>query len=252
MTSLLDVCVESSDGLVLRREVRIGETHDGETAFYGNDITVVDENGKDILYVHNRYGSEVSINKNTGEITILGKYATVTNGSKSLYVYDGETCIDPNHHSYPMSVVVSNGKTKDNTKTKANLNVTEDENIISLDGAVTVFKRGKANLSVIDGNACIDMANSSTSLEGKSIILKYGDYAEVFTTDAKVYIGNIKRTISFSGGNTDLKLGKKKLFVPNVKEADIDCINSAVYYNGKEICCMSQLKELWELSGVTE
>lgn len=247
MTSLLDVCVESSDGLALRREVRIGETHDGETAFYGNDgETCIDPTTGEVIVFGSSY---LAVGDKLGTVSAFNAdfHANPGNG----YSFKGDR-IDPNHHSYPMSVVVSNGKTKDNTKTKANLNVTEDENIISLDGAVTVFKRGKANLSVIDGNACIDMANSSTSLEGKSIILKYGDYAEVFTADAKVYIGNIKRTISFSGGNTDLKLGKKKLFVPNVKEADIDCINSAVYYNGKEICCMSQLKELWELSGVTE
>lgn len=177
MTSLLDVCVESSDGLALRREVRIGETHDGETAFYGNDgETCIDPTTGEVIVFGSSY---LAVGDKLGTVSAFNAdfHANPGNG----YSFKGDR-IDPNHHSYPMSVVVSNGKTKDNTKTKANLNVTEDENIISLDGAVTVFKRGKANLSVIDRNTCI----------------------------------------------------------------------SAVYYNGKEICRMSQLKELWELSGIIE
>ena len=305
MTSSLCVYAVPAHGPVVYREVSIGgpsttyEPND-ENTFYGEYITVANNEGKNILSVR---GGEVSTYKNSGEIVALGEYVSVDNDPNTLSGYNVELCFNPitgdmivlgdgsltsdseqktislinakdkrgttvsvisgsfhtipgksisligdnigmNHHDYPMNITVLGEKSEDGTKAK--LNIDENRNVTSLDGGSIVFEHGKTILSVIDGDACIDMPNDYTSLNGESIVLRYGE-DEISVSDCKMHIDHTKGKISMNGGDANFRLGKENRFVPKVKEADIDCATGTVYCNGEVICRTLLLKEIWEL-----
>lgn len=301
MNSLIYASAVTDYGSIAYREVSIGgpgvtnNPDDDVATFCGKHVVVVDDKGKGILSA--REDAEVSIHKSKGEAVVFGAYTSVDNGSKTLYVHNGETCaslitgemvvpvsvlltaddkqgtisvlngdfhtvpgegtslngnrIELNHHDYPMGIVVSGGKAKGDAETKgdakAKLDIDENEDTVSLSGAVIVFEHGKASISVTDGDGRVDMPNGYTSLSGSFAVLKCGDQAEIFLANAWVGINHAGSKLSLSGSDANFKIGKKDYFVPKVKNAHIDCSTGSIYCNGKEIYRTPLMKELGRL-----
>lgn len=301
MNSLIYASAVTDYGSIAYREVSIGgpgatnNPDDDVAKFCGKHVVVVDDKGKGILSA--REDAEVSIHKSKGEAVVFGAYTSVDNGSKTLYVHNGETCaslitgemvvpvsvlltaddkqgtisvlngdfhtvpgegtslngnrIELNHHDYPMGIVVSGGKAKGDAETKgdakAKLDIDENEDTVSLSGAVIVFEHGKASISVTDGDGRVDMPNGYTSLSGSFAVLKCGDQAEIFLANAWVGINHAGSKVDLRGDSANFKIGKKDRFVPAVKDAHIDCSTGSIYCNGKEIYRTPLMKELGRL-----
>lgn len=97
MNSLIYASAVTDYGLIAYREVSIGgpgatnNPDDDVAKFCGKHVVVVDDKGKGILSA--REDAEVSIHKSKGEAVVFGAYTSVDNGSKTLYVHNGETCV---------------------------------------------------------------------------------------------------------------------------------------------------------------
>lgn len=310
MNSLFYVSAVSAHKPGIYREVSIGrpsvsdEPNSDAITFYGSLIKMVDDEGRDILSVHDDAEGEVSVYKGNGEVTAFGAYTSLNNGFKTLSVYNGELCtslitgevfvlgggslttdgeqktislinakdergttvsvisgsfhtipgkrtslngynIGLNRSGYPMNITVLGEKSEDGTK--AELNIDENEDTTSFSGGSIVFEHGKASISVTDGDGRVDMPNGYTSLSGSSAVLKYGDQAEIFLSNAWVGIDHTGSKLSLSGSDANFKIGKKDYFVPKVKNAHIDCSTGSIYCNGKEICRTLLMKELGRL-----
>lgn len=226
----------------------------GEAVAFGAYTSV--DNGFNTLYVHN---GETCVSLITGEMIILGsilltadsKQGTVSllNGDLHTIPEEGTSLtgdrVEVNHHDYPMGITVSGGKAKG--KTKAKLDIDENEDTVSLSGGVIVFEHGKASISATDGDARIDMLNGYTSLSGGSVVLRYGDKSEIFLSNAWVVIGHSEGRIYMNGSDANFRINGEDLFVPKVKDAHIDCSTGSVYCNGEVICSVSLLKDLGRL-----
>lgn len=96
MNSLIYASAVTDYGSIAYREVSIGgpgatnNPDDDVAKFCGKHVVVVDDKGKGILSA--REDAEVSIYKSKGEAVVFGAYTSVDNGSKTLYVHNGETC----------------------------------------------------------------------------------------------------------------------------------------------------------------
>lgn len=295
MNSLIYASAVTDYGSIAYREVSIGgpgatnNPDDDVAKFCGKHVVVVNDKGKGILSA--REDAEVSIHKSKGEAVVFGAYTSVDNGSKTLYVHNGETCaslitgevvilgsvlltadskqgtvsilngdlhtvpeegtslngdrIELNHHDYPMGITVSSGKVKGDAEAK--LDIDENEDTISLSGGVLVFEHGKASISATDGKARIDMPNGYTSLSSDSVVLRYGERAEIFLSNAWVGINHVEGKVDLQGDNANFKIGEENRFFSRAKDAHIDCSTGSIYYNGKEICRTPLMKELGRL-----
>ena len=98
MNSLFYVSAVSAHRPGIYREVSIGEPsvsdepNSDAITFYGSLIKMVDDEGRDILSVHDDAEGEVSVYKGNGEVTAFGAYTSLNNGFKTLSVYNGELC----------------------------------------------------------------------------------------------------------------------------------------------------------------
>lgn len=96
MNSLIYASAVTDYGSIAYREVSIGgpgatnNPDDDVAKFCGKHVVVVNDKGKGILSA--REDAEVSIHKSKGEAVVFGAYTSVDNGSKTLYVHNGETC----------------------------------------------------------------------------------------------------------------------------------------------------------------
>lgn len=96
MNSLIYASAVTDYGSIAYREVSIGgpgatnNPDDDVAKFCGKHVVVVNDKGKGILSA--REDAEVSIYKSKGEAVVFGAYTSVDNGSKTLYVHNGETC----------------------------------------------------------------------------------------------------------------------------------------------------------------
>lgn len=295
MSSLIYASAVTDYGSIAYREVSIGgpgatnNPDDDVAKFCGKHVVVVNDKGKGILSA--REDAEVSIHKSKGEAVVFGAYTSVDNGSKTLYVHNGETCaslitgevvilgsvlltadskqgtvsilngdlhtvpeegtslngdrIELNHHDYPMGITVSSGKVKGDAEAK--LDIGENEDTISLSGGVLVFEHGKASISATDGKARIDMPNGYTSLSSDSVVLRYGERAEIFLSNAWVGINHVEGKVDLQGDNANFKIGEENRFFSRAKDAHIDCSTGSVYCNGEMLCCVSLLRDLGKL-----
>lgn len=294
MNSLLYVSTESGHGPgICCRTVSIGgpsitdEPNDVVT-FYGENIDVKYNNGKNVLSVHGK--GEVNVYKRNGEVVAFGEYTNVNNGPGTLSTYKGETCLNPDtgeavviggasltvngkwgtgyafnvdchtipgdrtsligdhikigHHSYSMDITVKGGKGRGD---KANLEVNENKDTVLLGGGIIDLKHGEVIVSAINGNAYIKVEDY-TSINGDSIVLRYGNYAEIFVSNAKMYVvNNANSEIYLYGNDANFRVGKENRFVQDLKEVRINCTSGTIYCNGEVVCSTPLLKEIGKL-----
>lgn len=226
----------------------------GEAVVFGAYTSV--DNGSKTLHVHN---GETCASLITGEVVILGsvlltadsKQGTVSilNGDLHTVPEEGTSLngdrIELNHHDYPMGITVSSGKVKGDAEAK--LDIDENEDTISLSGGVLVFEHGKASISATDGKARIDMPNGYTLLSSDSVVLRYGERAEIFLSNAWVGINHVEGKVDLQGDNANFKIGEENRFFSRAKDAHIDCSTGSVYCNGEMLCCVSLLRDLGKL-----
>ena len=250
--------------------VRGGEVsiykNSGEIVALGEYVSV--DNGPNTL---SSYNAELCLDPITGNVVVIGSGSLTADGEKTISLINAKdkrgttvSAISGSFHTipgkitslsgtnvgikrcdYPMNITVLGEKSEGGTK--AQLNIDEKDDTVSLDGGVIVFKHGKASISVTDGNARIDMPNDYTSLNGQSIVLRYGDQYELFVSDIGMCIDHAESKIHLSGSDANFRIGGATRFVPNVKDACINLANGKVYCNGEMVFRAPLLKELGSL-----
>ena len=208
----------------------------GETFVLGSSGSLTaDDEQKTISLINakDERGTTVSV--------ISGSFHTVPGKITSLSGCN----IGLNRSGYPMNIAVLGEKSEDGTK--AELNINEKEDTTSFSGGSIVFEHGKASISVIDGDGRVDMPNGYTSLSGSSAVLKYGDQAEIFLSNAWVGINHVEGKVDLQGDNANFKIGEENRFFSRAKDAHIDCSTGSVYCNGEMLCCVSLLRDLGKL-----
>jgi hypothetical protein len=169
---------------------------DDVAKFCGKHVVVVNDKGKGILSA--REDAEVSIHKSKGEAVVFGAYTSVDNGSKTLYVHNGETCASliTGEMVVPVSVLL-----------------TADD------------KQG--TISVLNGDFHT-VPGEGTSLNGNRIELNHHDYPMGIVVSggkakgdaetkgdakAKLDIDENEDTVSLSGGVIVFEHGKASISV---------------------------------------
>lgn len=205
----------------------------GETFVLGSSGSLTaDDEQKTISLINakDERGTTVSV--------ISGSFHTVPGKITSLSGCN----IGLNRSGYPMNIAVLGEKSEDGTK--AELNINEKEDTTSFSGGSIVFEHGKASISVIDGDARIDMPNGYTSLSGDSVVLRYGDKGEIFLSNARVVISHTECRIYMNGSGANFRINGEDLFVPKVKDAHMDCSTGKISCNGEVVCYEPLLKQL--------
>ena len=202
MNSLIYASAVTDYGSITCREVSIGgpgvtnNPDDDVAKFCGKHVVVVNDKGKGILSA--REDAEVSIHKSKGEAVVCGAYTSVDNGSKTLYVHNGETCASliTGEMVVPVSVLL-----------------TADD------------KQG--TISVLNGDFHT-VPGEGTSLNGDRIELNHHDYPMGITVSggkakgdaeakgdakAKLDIDENEDTVSLSGGVIVFEHGKASISV---------------------------------------
>ena len=202
MNSLIYASAVTDYGSIAYREVSIGgpgatnNPDDDVAKFCGKHVVVVDDKGKGILSA--REDAEVSIHKSKGEAVVFGAYTSVDNGSKTLYVHNGETCASliTGEMVVPVSVLL-----------------TADD------------KQG--TISVLNGDFHT-VPGEGTSLNGNRIELNHHDYPMGIVVSggkakgdaetkgdakAKLDIDENEDTVSLSGGVIVFEHGKASISV---------------------------------------
>lgn len=150
MNSLIYASAMTDYGSIAYREVSIGgpgvtnNPDDDVAKFCGKHVVVVNDKGKAILSARN--DAEVHIHKSKGEAVVFGAYTSVDNGSKTLYIHNGETCVD----------------------------LTTGETII-LGGVLLTADDKQGTISVLNGDFHT-VPGEGTSLNGNRIELNHHDY----------------------------------------------------------------------------
>lgn len=202
MNSLIYASAVTDYGSIAYREVSIGgpgatnNPDDDVAKFCGKHVVVVNDKGKGILSA--REDAEVSIHKSKGEAVVFGAYTSVDNGSKTLYVHNGETCASliTGEMVVPVSVLL-----------------TADD------------KQG--TISVLNGDFHT-VPGEGTSLNGNRIELNHHDYPMGIVVSggkakgdaetkgdakAKLDIDENEDTVSLSGGVIVFEHGKASISV---------------------------------------
>lgn len=202
MSSLIYASAVTDYGSIAYREVSIGgpgatnNPDDDVAKFCGKHVVVVNDKGKGILSA--REDAEVSIHKSKGEAVVFGAYTSVDNGSKTLYVHNGETCASliTGEMVVPVSVLL-----------------TADD------------KQG--TISVLNGDFHT-VPGEGTSLNGNRIELNHHDYPMGIVVSggkakgdaetkgdakAKLDIDENEDTVSLSGGVIVFEHGKASISV---------------------------------------
>lgn len=202
MNSLICASAVTDYGSIAYREVSIGgpgatnNPDDDVAKFCGKHVVVVNDKGKGILSA--REDAEVSIHKSKGEAVVFGAYTSVDNGSKTLYVHNGETCASliTGEMVVPVSVLL-----------------TADD------------KQG--TISVLNGDFHT-VPGEGTSLNGNRIELNHHDYPMGIVVSggkakgdaetkgdakAKLDIDENEDTVSLSGGVIVFEHGKASISV---------------------------------------
>ena len=91
------------------------------------------------------------------------------------------------------------------------------------------------------------MPNGYTSLSSDSVVLRYGERAEIFLSNAWVGINHVEGKVDLQGDNANFKIGEENRFFSRAKDAHIDCSTGSVYCNGEMLCCVSLLRDLGKL-----
>lgn len=202
MNSLIYASAVTDYGSIAYREVSIGgpgatnNPDDDVAKFCGKHVVVVNDKGKGILSA--REDAEMSIHKSKGEAVVFGAYTSVDNGSKTLYVHNGETCASliTGEMVVPVSVLL-----------------TADD------------KQG--TISVLNGDFHT-VPGEGTSLNGNRIELNHHDYPMGIVVSggkakgdaetkgdakAKLDIDENEDTVSLSGGVIVFEHGKASISV---------------------------------------
>ena len=203
----------------------------GETFILGSGSLTADGEQKTISLI-NAKDEQETISVVSGNLhTIPGK-GTSLNGDKiSIYRRD-----------YPMSINASGRKADDDAEAK--LDIDENKDTVSLSGGILVFEHGKASISATDGETLIDVPNDYTSLTSESVVLRYGDQAEIFASDIKMCVDHAECKIYMSGSDANFRIGEENRFVQDMKSACIDLATGKVYCNGEVLCYAPMLKQL--------
>jgi len=141
-----------------------------------------------------------------------------------------------------MSINASGRKADDDAEAK--LDIDENKDTVSLSGGILVFEHGKASISATDGETLIDVPNDYTSLTSESVVLRYGDQAEIFASDIKMCVDHAECKIYMSGSDANFRIGEENRFVQDMKSACIDLATGKVYCNGEVLCYAPMLKQL--------
>lgn len=229
MNSLFYVSAVSAHKPGIYREVSIGrpsvsdEPNSDAITFYGSLIKMVDDEGRDILSVHDDAEGEVSVYKGNGEVTAFGAYTSLNNGFKTLSVYNGELCTS----LITGEVFVLGG---------GSLTADGEQKTISLINAKD--ERG-TTVSVISGSFHT-IPGKRTSLNGCNIGLNRSGYPMNITvlgeksedgTKAELNIDENEDTTSFSGGSIVFEHGKASISVTD-GNARIDMPNGYTSLSG--------------------
>ena len=227
------------------QEVRLGEPPatdgvitDEPIAFYGKNIAVASDKGRDILSVRGDE-CEVRVYQAKGEVVVFGTHTEVNSDPKTLHVSSGETCVDVNTDE----TVVLGGvvlTVKDKQKDVSILALSGDLHIVPGRGmemnacGIRVDHRDSV-VTVSGKEPSMEMSESNKliSLSGGDFLLKYGDQIEVSVLNAKVYIGDDE--IRFHGNNAKFKIGKQPVFFSRVKDGLLSYSSGTIYCNGKEL-----------------
>lgn len=226
----------------------------GEVAAFGECTSV--NNGPVTL---STYKGETCLNPDTNEAVVIGGASLTVNGKWGTVYAFGADChtipgdrtslsgdhIKLGHNRYPMDITVKGGK--GGGETKANLEVNEKKNTISLDGGIIDLKHGEVIVSAINGNAYIEVEDY-TSINSESIVLRCGNYGEIFVPNAKMYVvDNANGDIYLYGSDANFRLGKENRLVQDLKEVYINCTAGTIYCNGELLCSMPLLKDIGKL-----
>lgn len=123
----------------------------------------------------------------------------------------------------------------------------ENKDTVLLGGGIIDLKHGEVIVSAINGNAYIKVEDY-TSINGDSIVLRYGNYAEIFVSNAKMYVvNNANSEIYLYGNDANFRVGKENRFVQDLKEVRINCTSGTIYCNGEVVCSTPLLKEIGKL-----
>lgn len=232
MNSLFYVSAVSAHKPGIYREVSIGrpsvsdEPNSDAITFYGSLIKMVDDEGRDILSVHDDAEGEVSVYKGNGEVTAFGAYTSLNNGFKTLSVYNGELCTS----LITGEVFVLGG---------GSLTADGEQKTISLINAKD--ERG-TTVSVISGSFHT-IPGKRTSLNGCNIGLNRSGYTMNITvlgeksedgTKAELNIDENEDTTSFSGGSIVFEHSKASISVTD-GDARIDMPNGYTSLSGDSV-----------------
>lgn len=232
MNSLFYVSAVSAHKPGIYREVSIGrpsvsdEPNSDAITFYGSLIKMVDDEGRDILSVHDDAEDEVSVYKGNGEVTAFGAYTSLNNGFKTLSVYNGELCTS----LITGEVFVLGG---------GSLTADGEQKTISLINAKD--ERG-TTVSVISGSFHT-IPGKRTSLNGCNIGLNRSGYTMNITvlgeksedgTKAELNIDENEDTTSFSGGSIVFEHSKASISVTD-GDARIDMPNGYTSLSGDSV-----------------
>lgn len=191
----------------------------GETFILGSGSLTADGEQKTISLI-NAKDEQETISVVSGNLhTIPGKGTSLNGDKVSIYRRD-----------YPMSINASGRKADDDAEAK--LDIDENKDTVSLSGGILVFEHGKASISATDGETLIDVPNDYTSLTSESVVLRYGDQAEIFASDIKMCVDHAECKIYMSGSDANFRIGEENRFVQDMKSACIDLATGKVYCNG--------------------
>ena len=202
------------------------------------------------------YNGELCASLATGETFILGSGSLTADGEQeTISVVSGNLHTIPGkgtslngdkvsiyRRDYPMSINASGRKADDDAEAK--LDIDENKDTVSLSGGILVFEHGKASISATDGETLIDVPNDYTSLTSESVVLRYGDQAEIFASDIKMCVDHAECKIYMSGSDANFRIGEENRFVQDMKSACIDLATGKVYCNGEVLCYAPMLKQL--------
>ena len=246
--------------------VRGGEVsiykNSGEIVALGEHVSV--DNGPNTL---SSYNAELCLDPITGNVVVLGSGSLTADGEKTISLINAKdeqktvSVVSGNLHTipgkgtslngdkvsiyrrdYPMSITASGRKADDDAEAK--LDIDENKDTVSLSGGILVFEHGKASISATDGDARIDVPNDYTSLTTESVVLRYGDQAEIFASDIKMCVDHAECKIYMSGSDANFRIGEENRFVQDMKSACIDLATGKVYCNGEVLCYAPMLKQL--------
>lgn len=231
MNSLIYASAVTDYGSIAYREVSIGgpgatnNPDDDVAKFCGKHVVVVDDKGKGILSA--REDAEVSIHKSKGEAVVFGAYTSVDNGSKTLYVHNGETCASliTGEMVVPVSVLLT-ADDKQGTVSVLNgdFHATPGEGV-SLNGDRIELNRHDypMGITVSGGKAKgdaeakldIDENEDTVSLSGGVIVFEHSKASiSVIDGDGRVDMPN--GYTSLSGSSAVLKYGDQaEIFLAN-------------------------------------